>query len=58
MKLEKKKIKKVFFYKRGDLEFSDWTNSLIQDSEERDIYIGVVGKDLLWLESSAAPLIE
>ncbi|XP_043285736.1 uncharacterized protein raw isoform X2 [Venturia canescens] len=36
----------------------NWTNSLIPESEKRDLYIGVVGKDLFWLESSAAPLIE
>ncbi|KMQ93463.1 protein i m not dead yet-like isoform x9 protein [Lasius niger] len=38
--------------------FLDWTNSLAQESEKRDIYIGVVNKDLFWLESSAVPLIE
>ncbi|KAL0124736.1 hypothetical protein PUN28_006530 [Cardiocondyla obscurior] len=38
--------------------FLDWTNSFVQEFEKRDIYIGVVSKDLLWLESSAAPLIE
>ncbi|XP_015591969.1 uncharacterized protein LOC107266214 isoform X2 [Cephus cinctus] len=38
--------------------FIDWTNSLVPDSDKRDLYIGVVGKDLFWLESSAAPLIE
>lgn len=36
----------------------DWTNSLIPESEKRDLYIGVINKDLFWLESSAAPLIE
>ncbi|XP_072745367.1 uncharacterized protein [Anoplolepis gracilipes] len=38
--------------------FLDWTNSFAQESEKRDIYIGVVNKDLFWLESSAVPLIE
>ncbi|XP_043668708.1 uncharacterized protein LOC122629390 [Vespula pensylvanica] len=38
--------------------FLDWTNSLIPESEKRDLYVGVVSKDLFWLESSAAPLIE
>ncbi|XP_070169838.1 uncharacterized protein [Polyergus mexicanus] len=38
--------------------FLDWTNSFAQESEKRDIYIGVVNKDLFWLESSAMPLIE
>ncbi|XP_058806038.1 uncharacterized protein LOC131672678 isoform X2 [Phymastichus coffea] len=38
--------------------FIDWTNSIITDTEKRDLYIGVIGKDSLWLESSAAPLIE
>ncbi|XP_023287800.1 uncharacterized protein LOC105694545 isoform X2 [Orussus abietinus] len=38
--------------------FIDWTNSLLPDSEKRDLYVGVVGKDFFWLENSAAPLIE
>ncbi|XP_024867848.1 uncharacterized protein LOC112452059 isoform X1 [Temnothorax curvispinosus] len=38
--------------------FLDWTNSFVQEFEKRDIYIGVVSKDLFWLESSAVPLIE
>ncbi|XP_028050579.1 uncharacterized protein LOC105833366 isoform X8 [Monomorium pharaonis] len=38
--------------------FLDWTNSFVQEFEQRDIYIGVVNKDLFWLETSAAPLIE
>lgn len=37
---------------------SDWTNSIIADTDKRDLYIGVVGKDLNWLESSAVPLVE
>ncbi|XP_015118137.1 uncharacterized protein LOC107041856 isoform X8 [Diachasma alloeum] len=37
---------------------SDWTHSLVLESEKRDLYVGLVGKDLLWLESSAVPLIE
>ncbi|XP_015118123.1 uncharacterized protein LOC107041856 isoform X3 [Diachasma alloeum] len=36
----------------------DWTHSLVLESEKRDLYVGLVGKDLLWLESSAVPLIE
>ncbi|XP_063979449.1 uncharacterized protein LOC135163693 isoform X3 [Diachasmimorpha longicaudata] len=36
----------------------NWTHSLIPESDKRDLYIGLVGKDLLWLESSAVPLIE
>lgn len=42
----------------ADSTFPDWTHSLIPESDKRDMYIGVVGKDLLWLESSAVPLIE
>ncbi|XP_018373253.1 PREDICTED: uncharacterized protein LOC108767728 isoform X2 [Trachymyrmex cornetzi] len=38
--------------------FLDWTNSFVQEFEKRDIYVGVVSKDLFWLESSAIPLIE
>ncbi|XP_026829658.1 uncharacterized protein LOC105275310 isoform X3 [Ooceraea biroi] len=38
--------------------FLGWANSFVQESEKRDIYVGVVSKDLLWLESSAVPLIE
>ncbi|XP_011495219.1 PREDICTED: uncharacterized protein LOC105360119 isoform X2 [Ceratosolen solmsi marchali] len=38
--------------------FLDWTNSIIIDSEKKDLYIAVVDKDLIWLESSAIPLIE
>ncbi|XP_077260532.1 uncharacterized protein LOC143896502 isoform X3 [Temnothorax americanus] len=38
--------------------FLGWTNSFVQEFEKRDIYIGVVSKDLFWLESSAVPLIE
>ncbi|XP_057319221.1 uncharacterized protein LOC130663782 [Microplitis mediator] len=36
----------------------DWMHSHVPDSEKRDLYIGVVGKDHIWLESSAIPLIE
>lgn len=45
-------------YINNDESFADWTNSLIPESDKRDLYIGVVGKDLYWLESSAAPLVE
>lgn len=30
----------------------------MQEFEKKDIYVGVVNKDLFWLESSAVPLIE
>jgi len=39
-------------------KLSEWTNSFVEEFEKRDIYIGVVSKDLFWLESSAVPLIE
>ncbi|KAL0124734.1 hypothetical protein PUN28_006530 [Cardiocondyla obscurior] len=44
--------------KSNGISCENWTNSFVQEFEKRDIYIGVVSKDLLWLESSAAPLIE
>ncbi|KAK2585414.1 hypothetical protein KPH14_010083 [Odynerus spinipes] len=44
--------------KNNGVSCENWTNSLIPESEKRDLYIGVVNKDLFWLESSAAPLIE
>ncbi|XP_020277881.1 uncharacterized protein LOC109851820 isoform X2 [Pseudomyrmex gracilis] len=44
--------------KSNGISCENWANSLVQESEKRDIYIGVVSKDLFWLESSAVPLIE
>lgn len=44
--------------KNNGISCENWTNSLVQEFEKRDIYVGVVSKDLLWLESSAVPLIE
>ncbi|XP_072745368.1 uncharacterized protein [Anoplolepis gracilipes] len=44
--------------KSNGISCENWTNSFAQESEKRDIYIGVVNKDLFWLESSAVPLIE
>ncbi|XP_011860932.1 PREDICTED: uncharacterized protein LOC105558055 isoform X2 [Vollenhovia emeryi] len=44
--------------KNNGVSCENWTNSFVQEFEKRDIYIGVVSKDLFWLESSAAPLIE
>lgn len=38
--------------------FLDWTNSFVPESETRDLYVGVIGKDQFWLETSAAPSIE
>ncbi|CAL7942749.1 unnamed protein product [Xylocopa violacea] len=38
--------------------FLDWTNSYVPESERRDLYVGVIGKDQFWLEATAAPLIE
>lgn len=40
------------------IEFSDWTNSLMPESDQRDLYVGVIGKDQFWLETSAASSIE
>ncbi|EFN62289.1 hypothetical protein EAG_08337 [Camponotus floridanus] len=44
--------------KSNGVSCENWTNSFTQESEKRDIYIGVVNKDLFWLESSAVPLLE
>ncbi|XP_025989706.1 uncharacterized protein LOC105199471 isoform X2 [Solenopsis invicta] len=44
--------------KSNGVSCENWTNSFVQEFEKRDIYVGVVNKDLFWLESSAAPLIE
>ncbi|XP_071579810.1 uncharacterized protein [Temnothorax nylanderi] len=44
--------------KSNGISCENWTNSFVQEFEKRDIYIGVVSKDLFWLESSAVPLIE
>lgn len=45
-------IKQIMFSHR----FLDWTNSFF--TERRDLYVAVINKDLLWLESFAVPLIE
>ncbi|EFN79211.1 uncharacterized protein LOC105187980 isoform X2 [Harpegnathos saltator] len=45
--------------KSNGVTCENWTNSFVQqESEKRDIYIGVVSRDLFWLESSAVPLLE
>ncbi|XP_011632038.1 uncharacterized protein LOC105423820, partial [Pogonomyrmex barbatus] len=44
--------------KSNGISCENWTNSFVQEYDKRDIYIGVVSKDLFWLESSAIPLIE
>ncbi|XP_011495220.1 PREDICTED: uncharacterized protein LOC105360119 isoform X3 [Ceratosolen solmsi marchali] len=44
--------------KNNGVTCENWTNSIIIDSEKKDLYIAVVDKDLIWLESSAIPLIE
>ncbi|XP_020711505.2 uncharacterized protein LOC105692120 isoform X3 [Athalia rosae] len=38
--------------------FIGWSNALIPELETRDIFIGVTGTDIFWLNSSAAPLIK
>ncbi|XP_014219007.1 uncharacterized protein LOC106647217 isoform X2 [Copidosoma floridanum] len=45
-------------FKSNGVNCENWTNTIIADSEKKDLYIGVVGKDLVWLESSAVPLVE
>ncbi|CAD6240597.1 GSCOCG00008866001-RA-CDS [Cotesia congregata] len=45
-------------FKNNITTCEDWTQSHVPDSEKCDLYIGVVGKDHIWLESSAIPLIE
>ncbi|XP_014485397.1 PREDICTED: uncharacterized protein LOC106744631 isoform X2 [Dinoponera quadriceps] len=45
--------------KSNGVTCENWTNSFVQqEPEKRDIYIGVVNRDLFWLESSAVPLLE
>ncbi|XP_012224864.1 uncharacterized protein raw isoform X2 [Linepithema humile] len=44
--------------KNNGVSCENWANSFVQEFEKRDIYIGVVSKDLVWLESSAVPLLE
>ncbi|XP_076232155.1 uncharacterized protein LOC143177822 isoform X2 [Calliopsis andreniformis] len=44
--------------KSNGVSCENWTNSLMPESEKRDLYIGVIGKDQFWLETSAAPSIE
>ncbi|XP_066601422.1 uncharacterized protein raw isoform X2 [Prorops nasuta] len=44
--------------KGNGISYENWTNSFTPETEKKDLYIGVVNNDLLWLESSAAPLIE
>ncbi|XP_076653045.1 uncharacterized protein LOC143359181 [Halictus rubicundus] len=38
--------------------FLDWTNSLVMETEKRDLYVGVIGEDQFWLETAAKPSIE
>ncbi|XP_076180689.1 uncharacterized protein LOC143153422 isoform X8 [Ptiloglossa arizonensis] len=38
--------------------FLDWTNSFVPETEKRDLYVGVIGKDQFWLETTAASSIE
>lgn len=38
--------------------FLDWTNFFVPESEKRDLYVGVIGKDQFWLETTAIPSIE
>ncbi|XP_032452099.1 uncharacterized protein LOC100121856 isoform X4 [Nasonia vitripennis] len=45
-------------FKNNGVNCENWTNSIISDTDKRDLYVGVVGKDLNWLESSAVPLVE
>lgn len=44
--------------KSNGVSCENWTNSFVPEPEKRDLYIGVLGKDLLWLETTAAPSIE
>ncbi|XP_031830263.1 uncharacterized protein LOC116426000 isoform X3 [Nomia melanderi] len=38
--------------------FLDWTHSIVPETEKRDLYIGVIGEDQLWLETAATSIIE
>ncbi|CAL7942752.1 unnamed protein product [Xylocopa violacea] len=44
--------------KSNGVSCENWTNSYVPESERRDLYVGVIGKDQFWLEATAAPLIE
>ncbi|XP_046465689.1 uncharacterized protein [Neodiprion pinetum] len=42
----------------NSLLLTGWPSTLIPESENRDIFVGVTGKDIFWLNSTAAPLIK
>nr|XP_012135837.1 PREDICTED: uncharacterized protein LOC100882614 isoform X2 [Megachile rotundata] len=44
--------------KSNGVSCENWTNSFVPESEKRDLYVGVIGKDQFWLETNAAPSIE
>ncbi|XP_076634686.1 uncharacterized protein LOC143348405 isoform X2 [Colletes latitarsis] len=44
--------------KTNGISCENWTNSFVPETEKRDLYIGVIGKDQFWLETTAASSIE
>ncbi|XP_015516272.1 uncharacterized protein LOC124299281 isoform X5 [Neodiprion virginianus] len=44
--------------KNNSVASESWPSTLIPESENRDIFVGVTGKDIFWLNSTAAPLIK
>ncbi|XP_046465690.1 uncharacterized protein [Neodiprion pinetum] len=44
--------------KNNSVTSESWPSTLIPESENRDIFVGVTGKDIFWLNSTAAPLIK
>ncbi|XP_012173281.1 uncharacterized protein LOC126925596 isoform X3 [Bombus affinis] len=44
--------------KSNGVSCENWTNFFVPESEKRDLYIGVIGKDQFWLETTAIPSIE
>ncbi|XP_046735209.1 uncharacterized protein LOC124404826 isoform X5 [Diprion similis] len=44
--------------KNNSVASESWPNTLIPESENRDIFVGVTGKDIFWLNSTAAPQIK
>ncbi|KAK9295226.1 hypothetical protein QLX08_010375 [Tetragonisca angustula] len=44
--------------KSNGVSCENWTNFFVPESEKRDLYVGVIGKDQFWLETTAIPSIE
>ncbi|XP_031830262.1 uncharacterized protein LOC116426000 isoform X2 [Nomia melanderi] len=44
--------------KSNGVSCENWTHSIVPETEKRDLYIGVIGEDQLWLETAATSIIE